>query len=284
MVHGLPVRITSLALGRGDHLLGVGYADGRVAVWNLAAGRHLFLRQQHHLGTAVKALSFDAAGRRLATTGADSQVFLLDAIHGKQLAALRGSFGAVDDAAFSPSGHWLVTAGPSSAGFWDLSTAQRLLFLDGHTGPLLAVTFDRTGRRISTVGSDASMRAYSCEVCGGTNDLVRLARTRLDMTGRTLTPAERGGTSPGHEPAYRCEDRREPIDGSGKARAYVDRRLPSAGRLIMCAQLRSNRFDLRPNTPWHAAVDAHEADAAGRQVEPEIPPARQPSLRKESDG
>jgi len=191
-VHGPSVRITSLALGRNDHLLGVGYADGRVAVYNLATGKRLFLRQQHHPGKVVEGVTFDAAGRRLATTGADDQVFVLDAVHGKQLAALSGSLGAVDGAAFSPDGHWLVTAGPDSAGLWDLSTVQRLLFLDyGHTGPLLAATFDGTGRRISTVGSDGSMRAYRCEVCGGMKDLLRLARTRLDMTGRKLTPAER---------------------------------------------------------------------------------------------
>ena len=188
-MHGRPVRITSLALGRSDHLLGVGYADGRVAVWDLAAGKRLFLRQQHHRGKAVEGVTFDAAGRRLATTGEDRQIFVLDAVNGKRLAALPGSSAAVDGAAFSPNGHWLVTAGPESAGLWDLSNAQRLLFLD-RTGPLLAATFDGTGRRISTVGSDASVRAYLCEVCGGMKDLLQLARKRLDMTGRTLTPAE----------------------------------------------------------------------------------------------
>jgi WD40 repeat protein len=189
-LHGPRERVTSLALGRRDHLLGVGYADGSVAVWNLATGKRLFLRRQHRNGTAVKGIAFDEPGRRLATTGADSQVFVIDAVHGTELAALRGHYAAVDGAAFSPNGRWLVTAGPGSAGLWDLSDAQRLLFLDGHHGPLLAATFDPTGRRIATVGSDATMRAYRCEACRDTKGLLQLARTRLDTTGRKLTPAE----------------------------------------------------------------------------------------------
>jgi WD40 repeat protein len=190
-VHGPRVRITSLAFGRGDHLLGVGYSDGRVAVWNLVSGKRLFLRNKDRADNAVRDIAFDAAGSRLATTLTDSQVLVLDAAHGKKLAELRGSVAAVDDAAFSPNGHWLITAGPGRAGLWDLTNSQPLVFLDGHHGPLLAATFDGSGRRITTVGSDATVRAYQCEVCGGTNDLLRLAHTRLAGTGRTLTPAER---------------------------------------------------------------------------------------------
>jgi WD40 repeat protein len=118
-------------------------------------------------------------------------VFVLDAAHGRQLEALRGHFATVSNAAFSPNGLWLVTAGPGSAGLWDLVNQQRLLFLDGHQGLLLAAGFDRSGRRITTIGADGTVRTYSCDVCGGTAELLRLAARRLQATGRILTPDER---------------------------------------------------------------------------------------------
>ena len=67
-----------------------------------------------------------------------------------------------------------------------------MLFLQGHTGRLLAATFDATGRRITTVGVDGTVRTYRCNVCGGIEELVELAERRLRTTGRKLTPAENG--------------------------------------------------------------------------------------------
>ena len=70
---------------------------------------------------------------------------------------------------------------------------QRLLFLDGHDGRLLAATFDPGGRRIETVGVDGTIRAYNCAICGGVPGLLRLADARLAATGRRLTAEEAHG-------------------------------------------------------------------------------------------
>ena len=118
-------------------------------------------------------------------------MFVLDADTGLELQALLGHIATVSGAAFSQDGRWLVTAGPGTAGVWDLANGQRLFFLDGHRGLILAASFDATGRRIETLGVDGTLRAYTCGLCGGTTDLLRLARQRLAATGRTLTPAER---------------------------------------------------------------------------------------------
>ena len=104
---------------------------------------------------------------------------------------LRGHSGTVRSAAFSPSGDWLVTAATATAGLWDASTRQRLLWLQGDAGRLLAASFDQTGLAVLIVGSDGTLRSYACEVCGGVGDLLELADRRLAMTGRELTPEER---------------------------------------------------------------------------------------------
>jgi WD40 repeat protein len=188
---GVQRHVTSLSFSPSGELLAAGLGNGAVAVWNVQSGRRLHQRLGHRSGTPVMSVSFSPDGRQVITAGQDSTVRVSTAGTGDTSYVISGHFASVGDAAFSPSGRWIVTAGPGTAGLWDVPSRQRMLFLQGHTGPLLAATFDATGRRIATVGVDGSLRAYACEVCGGTEELLRLAERRLDATGRTLTPAER---------------------------------------------------------------------------------------------
>ena len=79
------------------------------------------------------------------------------------LYALRGHYRWVGDAAFSKDGAWVVSAGSRVAGLWDVASRQRFLFLRGHEGRVLGATFDGTGRRITTVGGDGTVRFYRCK-------------------------------------------------------------------------------------------------------------------------
>jgi hypothetical protein len=73
---------------------------------------------------------------------------------------------------------------------WD-TAGERILFLRGHNGRLLAAGFDETDNRIVTVGVDGTLRSYTCTICGGIRELLPLAERRLATTGRHLSPAER---------------------------------------------------------------------------------------------
>jgi hypothetical protein len=66
-----------------------------------------------------------------------------------------------------------------------------MLFIRGHAGRVLAAAFDATGLEIRTLGIDGTLRAYSCDICGRPQQLLRLAERRLAATGREVTPAER---------------------------------------------------------------------------------------------
>jgi WD40 repeat protein len=186
-----PGRVTSLAFSPSGETVAAGFANGTVAVWSLDGRRPLFEAQEHAKGTPVTSVAFDGSGRRLVTAGADSTVRVWDADTGRALYALRGHYRWVGDAAFSKDGVWIVSAGSRVAGLWELASRQRFLFLRGHEGRVLAATFDRTGRRITTVGGDGTVRMYRCEVCVDVPALLRLAERRVEGTGRTLTPAER---------------------------------------------------------------------------------------------
>ncbi|HSL65420.1 MAG TPA: hypothetical protein VK874_12265, partial [Gaiellaceae bacterium] len=173
---------------RGDRLAAA-FADGRASVWDAATGRLLFELAGHRRGAAVTSVRYSSAGRRVVTTGRDHDSRIWGGETGASLSLLRGHFATVNDAAFSPSGRWVVTAGPGTAGLWDTSTGELVLFLRGHAGPLVAATF-ASGRRIVTVGETGAIRSYACTICGGIPELLPLAERRLERTGRRLTSAE----------------------------------------------------------------------------------------------
>jgi WD40 repeat protein len=182
---------TSLAFAPAGDRVAAGNADGSVAAWRVRDGRRLFQRQTHRRGARVLSVAFDAGGGRVVTAGSDAQSYVLDASSGRVQQMLRGHFATISAAAFSADGRWAVTAGPGTAGLWDLVSRQRLVFLEGHEGRLLAASFDAAVRRVLTVGSDGTLGVYDCETCGGIAELRRLAARRLAATGRELTQAER---------------------------------------------------------------------------------------------
>lgn len=182
--------VTSLAFSPAGDRIAAGHRRGFVTVWRASGGAPLFSRLTHTAGTAVLGVAFSRSGRLVVTAGHDSDVRIVAAGDGQPVADLSGHFNPVHGAAFSPDGRWVVSAGPGTAGLWDVQAQQRLLFLDGHDGALLAATFDAPGRTIETVGVDGTMRAYACVVCGRVPALLRLADARLAATGRRLSRSE----------------------------------------------------------------------------------------------
>jgi WD40 repeat protein len=84
-----------------------------------------------------------------------------------------------------------VTAGPVTAGLWQVSDGRLLLYLRGHTQPLTSASFSPDGRRILTSSRDGTVRTYLCELCGGIDDLQRLANERMAGLSRGLTQIQR---------------------------------------------------------------------------------------------
>jgi WD40 repeat protein len=182
--------VTSVAFDPAGDRVAAGHARGFLTVWRSSGGAPRFTRRAHNPGTPVLGVGFSRSGLLVTTAGQDSEVRVWDARSGRPVADLSGHFAIVSGAAFSPDDRWIVSAGPGTAGLWDVAAQQRLLFLDGHEGRLLAATFDAAGRRIETIGVDGTIRAYDCIICGGVPELLRLADARLAATGRRLTRAE----------------------------------------------------------------------------------------------
>ena len=169
-------------------------ADGRrataqgnlVVLKNLSSGTVTTLRG--HI-KPVTSVHFDRTGERVLTTSEDGDARIWDAQSGAMLHLLRGQFGIVSDAGFSPDGRWVVTAGPFSAGLWRSDGDSIHTFIRNTDRPLRARFAD--DHRIVTVARDGKVREWFCDICGTHDELVSLAEKRLALTGRTLTAEER---------------------------------------------------------------------------------------------
>ena len=166
--------------------------DGSVAVIRgntvmlRSGGRKLILSGHRD---RVYSVAFSRFGGLLATASRDHDVRIWNVATGKQVARLQGANTAVQDAQFSPDDRWLITAA-SKAGLWDVRERELVLRLAGHEGTATSVTFDPTGVIIYTGGIDGTVRRYACRICGGIDDLLALADSRLAGTHRVISEEE----------------------------------------------------------------------------------------------
>ena len=61
----------------------------------------------------------------------------------------------------------------------DVATGERVLLVDGQDRLLRSIAFSPTGWRIATGGQSGEVRTYDCELCGGIDELTKLAEKRL---------------------------------------------------------------------------------------------------------
>ncbi len=152
--------------------------DGAVRVWDADSGA-LLTELTGHLGGATDA-AFSPSGRMIVTTSGGREVRLSDPVTGERIRNLIGHFGPVNSAAFSHDGRWLVTTSTLAAAIWQTRASVPFTYLRGHTAPVVrSAEFSPDGRDVLTAADDGTVRLYVCELCGGIDDLVALAKRRL---------------------------------------------------------------------------------------------------------
>jgi WD40 repeat protein len=191
--HGAAV--TGVAFSPDGSRVATAGADHAGTIWRLSDGKPIgrLVGHEHELTS----IAFSPSGRQLVTASIDADARLWSASTFRTLRVLRGHAAVVSEAVYSPDGRWVATAGPTTIGVWDTVTGRRIesglppLYVRGHRKRVRSVAFGPDSRRLASTGDDGTVRSYRCELCGTTEELVGLARRRLDQLGSNLTPAER---------------------------------------------------------------------------------------------
>lgn len=130
------------------------YDEDRIRVMEIASGEERFSIPTGDLGAGIGNVTFDADGRRLATSGPGASVWVWDATDGTRLSELPHPDHPAW-VAFSPDGTRIATADWTASRIWDAATGAELLTLG--SGASGRVMFSPDGTRIATVNSSSSL-------------------------------------------------------------------------------------------------------------------------------
>jgi WD40 repeat protein len=191
MKGGAPITLThtaqvnDVAFNSDSTQLATATADGLAQIWQVGSWQPGMSFKGHK--AAVNSVSFSPDGTELVTASLDHDARIWDVTTGATVRVLEGHAGSVTGAAFSADGRWVATAGPRTAGIWSATapdlpnSTDRLFFVsDGHQR-IETVAFGPRNWLLATAAANGSISTYTCALCAGTSELVRLANERLAL-------------------------------------------------------------------------------------------------------
>jgi WD40 repeat protein len=148
--------------------LAIGGQDGTLAVFDLKTRQELFRVTGHT--ARILGVDFSNDSARLATASENGLAKVWDAATGRELLTLShvskalgggSSLIAINEAAFSPDGKYIATAGLDHwVKVWDADTGKELYTLSGHTNAVSGVAFSPDGKYIASAGDDGYVKVW----------------------------------------------------------------------------------------------------------------------------
>jgi WD40 repeat protein/tRNA A-37 threonylcarbamoyl transferase component Bud32 len=153
----------------GKRLAGAAKVAGMITVWDVGTG-DVLLTLPGHAGE-VRALAWNADGKRLASAGEDARVKVWDLAGARELMSFDYVFSHTPNTipgprrgagmlAWSPDGSRLVMAGTEELiRVWDTSGGDTMT-LYGHTGVVVSVAWSPDGRRLASASRDGTVKLW----------------------------------------------------------------------------------------------------------------------------
>ena len=173
---GHAYQVSSVAFFPDGQRIVTGGWDNSIRIWDVASGKELKkLELEGDVSRIANGITFVAIspdGKKITTAARQASIVrIFDAESGKELGQLRGHTRVILDAAFSPNGKKIVTAGAdhreetadNTARIWEVESGKELKKLAGHQWFVNSVAFLPDGKRIVTGSSDKTVRLWDAE-------------------------------------------------------------------------------------------------------------------------
>ena len=143
---------------RGDSkCCAIGYLDGTIECWQLAAGQRVQTLSNHAGG--VTSVAFSPNGQWFAAN-IGRTVHLWDAQTFTPLRTLETAADGSFAIAFSPDSRVLASAGDRAIVLWDPQTGTALHRLEGHTAPIRTLAFCPNGTSLASGSQDGAIKLW----------------------------------------------------------------------------------------------------------------------------
>jgi WD40 repeat protein len=151
--------VRSIAFSPDGRLLGAGFLNGGIMVWDVTRGVDV-LSVTGHLAS-VNSVAFSPDNQLLATASRDRIVKLWDVAGGTTLLNLIGHSDEVRAATFSPDGQWLASGShDKTVRIWRVQTGREVQSLAGHTNKVTSTLFSPDGSLVATGSSDKTVKLW----------------------------------------------------------------------------------------------------------------------------
>jgi WD40 repeat protein len=168
--------LRAVAFSPGDTRVAVAGGDGRLHVWDIAAGRELFATPAAGLGPVANAVAWSPDGRSVATAGADVSLQVWEVASGHRRRPLFALPSVPWSVAFSPDGRILAAGGVTGfVQLYDVRAGRELAIRPAHAGPVTFLAFTPDGRSLVSAGADLPIpnpKSPNAVVHGDTTALV----------------------------------------------------------------------------------------------------------------